>query len=185
MKNNPHLIRSTVIFGLFCGLVFIPLSIGLGPVIHWPPALFLPIWFFVAIYSGFLTRWSPAGIQSLMLPLLLILVALPWIDSIALFIVLIIGSLSWIRSGICFPTNMGKGIVIEIFLGLLAGGLLAILNPTTLLTWALAVWMFFLVQALYFVFFETEKPAAPSIKPDSFEYAREQAENILASQAQV
>jgi choline-glycine betaine transporter len=78
---------------------------------------------------------------------------------------------------------MGKRIIIEIVLCLVAGGLLAILNPTTLLTWGLAVWMLFLVQALYFVFFDAQNQAVTSINPDLFEYAREQAENILANHA--
>ena len=185
MKSNPHPIRSTIVFGLICGLSFIPLSLGLGPLIPWPQALYLPIWLFVAIYSGVLTRWSPAGIQSLQLPLLLILVTLPWIDSIGLFMVLLVATLSWIRSGICFPINLGKRIISEIFLGLIAGGLLAILNPTTLLTWSLAVWMFFLVQALYFVFYGNQEMAVSKLEPDPFEYAREQAENILSNKAQL
>jgi len=185
MKTHPHPIRSTVIFGLLCGLIFIPLFLGLGLFVDWPQALFLPIWLFIVLYSSLLTRWSPAGSKSIIFPLVLILVALPWVDSITLFLILILGTLSWIRSGICFTINLGKQIIIEIFLCLLTGGLLKILNPYTFLTWAMAIWMFFLVQALYFVFFETRALSTASIKPGAFEYAREQAENILASQANI
>lgn len=183
MKNNTQPIRSTVIFGLLCGLLFGPLLIILGPVAERPQAMFLPIWLFVALYSVILTHWSPKGIKSILFPLLLILTAIPWVDSIALFLILIMGTLSWIRSGLCFANKVGKRIVVELGLGMLTGGLLAILNPNTLLTWALAAWMFFLVQALYFVFFEAKEMALPSLEPDPFEYAREQAENILANQA--
>ncbi len=185
MKNRPQPLHATIVFGFLCGLLFIPISLALDLFIEWPQTLFLPIYVFVAVYSGILTRWSPVGIQTIIFPLLMIVMALPWIHSMTLFVILIMGVLSWIRSGLCFPLNVGKQIVAEIFLGLLAGGLLAILNPATLLDWALTVWMFFLVQALYFVFFETEGMASAPINPDPFEYAREQAENILAVQTHV
>ena len=180
MKISSQPLRSTIIFGLTCGLCFTPLSVGLGHLVYWPKVLIITLWVYVALYSGFLTRWSIKSIKSIIFPLLLILMALPWMDSIILFMVLILGILSWIRSGICFPKNMGKKIVIEAFLGLVAGGLLISLRPTTLLTWALAVWMLFLVQALYFVLFEPNNNVVELIKRDPFEHAREQAESILA-----
>ena len=185
MKTQPHPLRSTIIFGLICGLLLTPLWLGLAPIVYWPQSLFLLIWFFVVLYSGILARWSPMGMKPIIFPLLLTLLVLPWLNSTLLFLILILGTLSWIRSGVCFPFKQSKRIVIEIFLGVVAGGLLTILNPATLLTWALAVWMFFLVQALYFVFCDSMESPVASIKPDPFEYAREQAENILANQAQV
>jgi len=183
MKNHPQPIRATIFLGLIGGLLFIPLSLGLGLLVHWPQVLYLPIWLFVALYSGLLTRWSLPGIKSVLFPLILILVSLPWVDSMILFMVLILGTLSWIRSGICFSGKMGIKIVIETFICLLAGVLFAILSPTTLLSWSLAVWMFFLAQALFFVFIDTRELAVESVEPDPFAYAREQAETILANQA--
>jgi hypothetical protein len=179
MKNESQPLRSTIIFGLLCCLFFIPLALGLSHFVYWPKNLIIPVWFYVALYSSFLTHWSMKSNKSIIYPLLLILLALPWMDSITLFMVLIFGSLSWIRSGICFPNNRGKKVLIEIFLCLVAGGLFISLKPNTLLTWALAVWVFFLVQALYFVFHTTNDDVTESIKGDPFENAREQAEIIL------
>lgn len=180
MRTLPHPLGSTIIFGLLCGLLFIPLAYILSPLVYWPQALFLPIWTFMVVYSGILACWSRVGVKATLFPLVLILVTLPWVDSMVLFMILILGTLGWIRSGVCYSDYMGKRMVIELFLCLVAGGLLAILNPTTLLTWGLAVWMLFLVQALYFVFFDTRDQAMATMEPDPFEYAREQAENILA-----
>jgi hypothetical protein len=185
MKNTSPPLQSTVIFGLICGLSFMPLVLGLSHVIYWPKALNLTLWIYVAVYSILLTRWSSKSINQIIFPLLLILIAIFWVDSISLFIVLALGILSWIRSGICFPKNMGKKIVAEALLGLVAGSLVISLTPSSVLTWALAVWMLFLVQALYFVIFETNFIADEQIKRDPFEKAREQAENILSTEAHI
>ena len=98
-----------------------------------------------------------------------------------LFLVLVLGILSWVRSGICFPSPMGKKMVTEAVLGLVAAGLVISLRPASVLTWALAIWMLFLVQALYFVFFETNLHEDQPVKRDPFETARERAANILSS----
>lgn len=185
MKNTSRPVRSTVIFGLICGLSFMPLAVGLAHVIYWSKALNFTLWIYIAVYSVLLTRWSSKNINRIIFPLLLILIALFWVDSISLFIVLALGVLSWIRSGICFPKNMGKKIIAEALLGLVAGGLVISLTSASVLTWALAVWMLFLVQALYFVIFETNFKAEEQIIRDPFEKAREQAENLLSTEAHI
>jgi hypothetical protein len=53
--------------------------------------------------------------------------------------------------------------------------------PISLTNWAVAIWMFFLVQALYFVFFEDHHLSGQELRPDTFEQAREQAEKILSA----
>jgi len=179
IKKGSHPLWSTMIFGLLGGLFFIPLALGLSHFVYWPKNLMIPVWIYVALYSGFLTRWSMKSNQSIVFPLLLPLLALPWMDSISLFMLLIFGSLSWIRSGVCFPDNRGKKVLMEVLLCLVAGGLFMSLKPNTLLTWAMAVWVFFLVQTLYFVFHATNDDVTESIKGDPFENAREQAENVL------
>jgi hypothetical protein len=63
------------------------------------------------------------------------------------------------------------------------GGVLVVyLAPHSQVSWAMTVWMFFLIQSLYFVIFgdigaaEKEKQ-----RLDPFEQARGQAEKILSS----
>jgi hypothetical protein len=49
-------------------------------------------------------------------------------------------------------------------------------------TWGLAVWMFFLVQSLYFVFFrDLGEGVEEKVELDPFDLARSQAERILST----
>lgn len=179
MKTTSNPIRSTIIYGLLCGLGLIPISEGLSHVVFWPEALYLTLWMYIAVYSFLLTHWSGQSVSSIIFPLLLILIALFGIDSMSLFWVLASAILGWIRSGICFPQRMRRRIIGELILGLGGAALMLSLTPASTLTWSLAIWMFFLVQALYFVIFETSINVQESIQRDPFEKAREQAENIL------
>ena len=68
----------------------------------------------------------------------------------------------------------------------LGGGvLLACFTPHSTVTWAMAIWMFFLVQSLYFVFFrEVGEAEQEKVELDSFEQAKGQAEKILSTGSQ-
>jgi hypothetical protein len=182
MKTTSRTIRSTIIYGLVCGLSFIPLSAGLRHVVFWPQALYLTLWIYIAVYSILLTRWSGRSVSSIIFPLVPVLVVIFWVDSISLFLVLILGIFSWIRSGICFPEHAGKKIIGELVLSLGATALVISLTPASAFGWSLTIWMFFLIQALYFVIFETEFNPQETIQADPFEKAREQAENILSTE---
>jgi len=72
------------------------------------------------------------------------------------------------------------GLAVELLLCFLGAVLVQVFTPGSVLAWALGVWMFFLVQALYFVFFEhTDNQQEESIQMDAFEKANRQAEGIL------
>jgi hypothetical protein len=49
--------------------------------------------------------------------------------------------------------------------------------------WALGVWLFFLIQALYFVLFEYQSDFQNKIEVDPFEKAKMAAEKILSGGA--
>jgi hypothetical protein len=182
MKTTSQTIRSTIIYGLVSGLSFIPLSGGLGYVVFWPEALCLTLWINISVYSILLTRWSGRRLSSIIFPLMPVFVASVWIDSISLFLVLILSTFSWIRSGICFPEHVGRKIIAELLLSLGTASLVITLTPASALGWSLTIWMFFLIQALYFVIFETECNPQENIQADPFEKARGQAENILSAE---
>jgi hypothetical protein len=69
----------------------------------------------------------------------------------------------------------------EVILGIAAGALIGSFSPMSPINWAVAIWLFFLVQALYFVIFENHLPAGRKHRRDAFEQAREQAEKILSA----
>lgn len=98
-----------------------------------------------------------------------------------MFLLIALGIFSWIRSGICFQTLQVQRLCSEIILSLGGGGLVAGLTPVSAVTWALGIWLFFLVQALYFVWFEKIGDKMAEIEIDLFEKARMGAEKILSN----
>jgi hypothetical protein len=181
MKTNARHVQITIAFGLICGLSLIPLNVGLSYIMSWPNAMSITFWAYLAAYGLILTTWSQKDSISIAFPLLLALVAAFWVDSISAFLLIALGVLSWIRSGICYPQNITKRLFAEVALCYGGGILVAILTPSTMMTWALAVWLFFLIQALYFVIFEMNHKEQEDIQRDLFDQAKKQAEKILSS----
>jgi hypothetical protein len=68
-------------------------------------------------------------------------------------------------------------------LGLGVGLLVYGTAPGVTLVWALGVWLFFLIQALYFIVFEYQSDSQAKIKVDPFEKAKMAAEKILSGGA--
>jgi len=181
METTPQPIRTTIVFGLICGLFFIPLAIGLGYVVPGLTAFRLTLWIYLAAYGLLMVSWSKKRISAVVFPLLLALITLFGIDSTSAFLWVVMGIFSWIRSGICYPTQFKNRIIAETVLCIGAGGLVGSFAPVSMFNWAIAVWMFFLVQALYFVIFENPPIAERKIEYDAFDQAREQAEKILSA----
>jgi hypothetical protein len=105
----------------------------------------------LAAYAVLLARMSARPIQAIAAPVLMLAAVLPVAASVSGFLVPAAAGLAWIRSGICFPGPVARRIVAEALLS--AGGLVlcTALRPAGVLGWALGLWMFFLIQALYFV----------------------------------
>ena len=174
-------IRNTILYGLACGLSFIPLSLMLNAFIPWSEAVGLALWFFLAGYALILNYWRQKFHLSSAFPLLLLLPAIFLTDDLTLFFILALIVTSWIRSGICYPAPGLKGLAVELLLCCLGAVLIKLFTPGSMLSWVLGVWMFFLVQALYFVFFEQPgNRRAEAGRMDTFERASRQADRILS-----
>ena len=176
-----HPIRNTIFYGFVCGLSFAPLSLCLNAFIRWPGAVGLTILLFIAGYAFLLCHWGNQGFRSTVFPLLILVPTVFLNDSTALFFILAVIAVSWIRSGICFQNTGTRGLAVELLLCFLGAVSVQVFSPGSVSAWALAVWMFFLVQALYFVFFEHagRRPEAPA-QMDAFEYASRHADRILS-----
>jgi hypothetical protein len=97
-----------------------------------------------------------------------------------LFISLVV--LSWIRSGICFKEKpFLKRFGAEIGLGLATGLLVSAAMPAGAIASALGIWLFFLIQALYFVLFDYRSDPEAKIEVDPFEKAKMAAQKILSN----
>jgi hypothetical protein len=140
----------------------------------------LIIWTYLAVYLLWLIKWKGESLFSVVFPLLLLLMLIFWGDSNAAYLFLAMGILSWVRSGICFPGNMLKMIGAEVLTCVGGGAMVAYFAPYSMVTWAMAIWMFFLVQSLYFFFVEKTEETGVAIDP--FEKARGEAERILSGE---
>lgn len=181
MKDTARPIRSTIVWGLLSGLVYLQLDIALNLMVPWPLGLQLLLWALLAGYGILLSRWASKPFAVNALPLLLLLTAAFLIQSTTVFLFAALGTLSWMRSGICFnQTPVLKRLGVEMGLGIAAGLPVSAVLPFATLSGALGVWLFFLIQALYFVVFEYRNDPVARIEVDPFERAKMAAEQILS-----
>jgi len=184
MKSKTRPIRSTIAWGLIGGLVYIPLCSALSLMVFWPLGIRLSLWILLAGYAVLLSRWASRPLKSIGFPLLLLLLSAFLIESATAFLFTAFAMLSWIRSCICFKRKpLVKRLAAEMGLGLGSGLLVSGAVPGVTPVWALGVWLFFLIQALYFVLFEYQSESQTRIEVDPFEKAKMAAEKILSGGA--
>ena len=182
MKSTAKPIRSTIIWGLIGGLLYIPLCVALSRFMLWPVSFQVSLWVLLAGYGVLLSRWAPESLRSISLPLLLLFLAAFFIRSTSAFLFISLVMLSWIRSGICFKEKpFLKRFGAEIGLGLATGLLVSGAVPAAAIAGALGIWLFFLIQALYFVLFDYRSDPEARIEVDPFEKAKMAAQKILSN----
>ncbi len=159
MKNLRHTLLATVLYGFGSGLSLIFLSLVFGALPLRFDATRLILWLSTAGYSVLLCRWSGHRLNSIFFPLLFLGLAIYLVPSGSSIYLLALAGLSWIRSGICFPQIGGIKIGIDLLLCLIGAGMVGLFSPATPLSWALAVWLLFLLQAAYFAM-TNDGPAA-------------------------
>jgi hypothetical protein len=182
MKSTAKPIRSTIIWGLIGGLLYIPLCVALSRFMLWPVSFQVSLWVLLAGYGVLLSRWAPESLRSISLPLLLLFLAAFFIRSTSAFLFISLVMLSWIRSGICFKEKpFLKRFGAEIGLGLATGLLVSGAVPAATIMGALGIWLLFLIQALYFVLFDYRSDPKARIEVDPFEKAKMAAQKILSN----
>ncbi len=182
MKSTAKPIRSTIIWGLIGGLLYIPLWVALSRFMLWPVSFQVSLWVLLAGYAVLLSRWAPKSLRSISLPLLLLLLAAFFIRSTSAFLFTSLVMLSWIRSAICFKEkSFLQRYGAEIGLGLATGLLVSGAMPAVNLASALGIWLFFLIQALYFVILDYRRNLEAEIEVDPFEKAKMAARKILSN----
>jgi hypothetical protein len=180
MKRIHEPVRVTIAYGALCGIVHIPLSLAANLFFSPAVALRLVLWVYLAGYGLLLSGQGgrrPAGIA---FPLLLLLVTALWALPMTAYLPACLGTLSWIRCGVPLRGSRLGRTTIELLLCFLGGATVAVLAPPVLLSRAVAVWLFFLLQALYFVLFEAADRSDVTGGIDPFVAARRAAERIVA-----
>jgi len=181
MKTKQYPVRTTIFFGLVCGFSLIPLSLQLNNFIPWPKAYWTILCLYIVAYGFYLTHLSKKSPVRICPSLLILFPAVFLSSSSTIFLLIALGIFSWVRSGICFQTLRVKRFCSEIILSLGGGALVAGLTPVSAISWALGIWLFFLVQTLYFVWFEKTGDKMAEIEIDLFEKARMEAKKILSN----
>ena len=181
MKTIKHPIRYTILYGLVCGLSFVPFSLVLNAFIPWSQALCLALWFFLTGYALLLNHWSEKFQISTAFPLLLLLPVIFLTNAMTLFFIMALNVISWIRSGICYREPGIVGLIFELLFIGIGAVLIQVFTPGSVFAWALGIWMFFLVQSLYFVFLgRTDQGRIEPAEMEAFEHASRRAERILS-----
>jgi len=176
--NKP--VRTTLVFGLLSGLAMVPVLWYQRSYGAWPMALELAIWCNLSIYSILLCRWSRTRFTAIFFPLALLLGVAFWPRTHAGFLLIAIGIFSWIRSGICFKNTPLRALTAELITVLGGSMLVAFWWPQSITSWALAVWLFFLVQSVYFFIIPPKEHHRKMLEnSDPFEQARREAERVL------
>jgi hypothetical protein len=103
--------------------------------------------------------------------------------SLAGFVIPAAAGLCWIRSGICFPGPLVRRIFAEALTVAAGLALVGGLHPAGLTGWTLGLWMFFLIQALYFVIIDTAPgPRGESADRDPRQTVRSRVQALLREQ---
>ncbi len=177
-KQQP--VRTTIIFGLISGVFFIPMVILLNFIVPWNMAFQMSIWTYLAIYGFLLTRWGNKRWFSIFFPLVILWIYILLGNTPTSFLIFCLGIFSWIRSGICIKLAPFKQIIIELLLCLGGGGLVGFFAPHSTTGCAIGIWLFALIQSLYFLFFKEFNQISEDTEIDPFDLAGNQAEKILA-----
>jgi hypothetical protein len=179
MSGAQRPIRTTIMAGGLGGLALLLTGVpgiqgGLRPMI-----CLAILWCLMAGYASVLVRWSGRGLTAVVFPLLTLGLAGGLMPPAGLLLALSLAIFSWIRSGICYPCTTVQALFREILLCGGGGLVLYLWGPSSPLSWALGIWLFSLVQSLFFVLFEPGSPSAPDPPPDPFEAARRRIEVLL------
>lgn len=173
-------LRTTLVYGLICALAAMPATGGLAAHFGGSVAFKLVLWTILAGYSLLLARWSgrhPAGI---LFPLILLLGTAVWPGIDSAFFFLGLGVLCWLRSGICFNHFPLRAMVAETLTAAGGAALVTLLSPASPVAWAVSIWLFFLVQTLYFfIVSPRDRKSADQQDADPFDQARRAAQRIL------
>jgi len=180
VKNEQQAVRSTIILGGLGALAWFLAASTLAWHRYWPWAAFGIVWLMTAVYALMLVRWSGRRFAAVLFPIMVLALSGVVMPRSVLASGMAIAILGWIRSGVCFPQTVGQSVGRELVLG--AGGGMAILwwGPSTPLSGALCLWLFSLVQALFFILFESEVVFTPAgSAPDPFDRAARRVEDLL------
>lgn len=183
MKSKITPAAASVIFAAAAALLFAAVMSLPLRMIYRPTALNTALFLGLAAYAGFLARLSEKNLRDLFAPFLIVSAVLVAAGSVTGFVIPAAAALSWVRSGICVPGSIPRRVFAETITCPAGLALAWVLQPPGLYGWTLSVWLFWLIQSLYFLAVAPEPsrgPERPS-RPRS-ETAHRRTETLLREQ---
>lgn len=172
--------RVTVIYGLISAALVWPSAVLLAVPLGWTTAFKLMLWMSLSGYGFILAHWNKKTKWAPIFPLALLLGSALWPDNIGAFFFMVLGALSWIRSGISFNHTPFRALIAETITIFGGAALVATLNPHTAVTWSLSIWLFILIQSLYFLIVPLPSSQKENMPPqDPFNHACRNVQRIL------
>lgn len=183
MKYKFSPVAASVIFAAAGALLFAAVMSLPVRRIPRPTVLNTALFLGLAAYAGFLARLSGKHHRDLFAPLLIVSAVLAAAGSVTGFVIPAAATLSWVRSGICFPGPVVRRVFAEAITCAAGLALAWMLQPPGLYGWALSVWLFWLMQSLYFLAIDSEFPCLPE-RPARLRFvtAHRRAETLLREQ---
>ena len=183
MNRNFSPITASIIFAAAAGLLLAAVvSLPLRPAARITAAN-AAIFLFLAAYSVFLARSSGCSLRALFAPLFMLSAVLAAAGSVTAFVVPAAAGLSWVRSGICFPGSMARRLCTEALTCPAGLAMSWLLQPPGIYGWALGIWMFGIIQALYFYMVDVDPACLPEkMGRDKMAQAHRRAEALLREQ---
>ena len=178
MSNNHSPVRGTVIMGSAAALMFIPLTMMFCFFCYWPKAFCLSLSVCISTYLFYLSVISGKKPGQILFPLILLFMTAVSGMTLITFILTSCMIFAWIRSGILFPEK--NRLVPELMTSLPGAAALICFCPNSGVTWALCIFLFFLVQTFYFIFSEEKQSHIRNLRTRQFEQAKQEAEKILS-----
>ena len=174
-------IRTTIVFAVAGGFLVVPAALLLSPYIYWPMALKLVLWADLTVYAVLLARWSRTRLLSIFFPLALLFGTALWPHTYSGYFFLAAGVLCWIRSGVCFQGAPLRALVAEMITVLGGAALVMLFGGSSSLSWAVAICLFTLVQAVYFFIVPQSRKTGDKreVPGDPFERAAEEVGKVL------
>jgi hypothetical protein len=161
MNRNFSAITASIIFAAAAGLLLAAVvSLPLRPAARITAAN-SAIFLCVAGYTAFLARLNGRSLKTLFAPLFMLAAVWAAAGSVNAFVVPAAAGLSWVRSGICFPGSTARRLCAEALACPAGLALVWLLQPPGPYGWALGIWMFGLIQALYVVMVDPLRTGLP------------------------
>lgn len=175
-------VRTTIVYAMVSAVLVWPVTGVLAGLLGWETAFKLALWASLSGYALLLLRWSDKRTAAPLFPLALLLGLALWPGTRGAFFFMLVGGLAWIRSGICFDRVSIRALIAEAITIPGGAGLVTAVNPGTAVTWSLCIWLFILIQSLYFFIVPVPSAKRDSIpSEDPFVRASRNARRILDS----